>query len=445
MALSALWSFHPRDEAYWKGALARAKTPREKAVLWQMVGLSYDEVAAMEEIRRLDLRSDLLALLLVRAVNKAELVEPAKLMAQSAALVKVVDGVANADDSSAPYLWDLVAGHLHGLRGEGAEAVRFLDRAAQRAPKTEVVQRQLRASRLLARVRSDGADEDFLGKELPWLQAQKTGRSQTLMRWSRARLAEGYKRKGDRLTALCFVDENDPLYADAAGLDRMIAFLRKPPKSPFDRAVSALYPYPVDSLVEEKGLIALYGGEVDRAAAILDQVKTEPLNADPFQMRLNDCHDCDQSQDGRKVYTKSQAVRRASDLLKDASAHPKKAAQHYFEVANALYNFTYYGNSRVMYVTADGHFAKSQPTYDCTHAEAYYGKAFEAAKDRELKAHAAFGAAKCELGNFYNDPKHTGDFKAGKWFHTLAESLADTKYYGEVLDECGYFRSFAGR
>jgi hypothetical protein len=444
MALSALWSFHPRQEDDWKGALAHGKTPREKAVLWQMVGLAFDEVPAMEEIHKLDPRSDLLPLLLVRATNKAEMVEPAKVIGQTAPLVTLVDAIADAGDSSSPYLWDLVAGHLHGLRGEAA-ATRFLDRASQRAPKTEAVQRQLRASRFLARIRSDRADEAFLGQELPWLQTQKAARSQTLLRWSRARLAEVYKKKGDRLTSLCFADENDPLYADTKGLDRMIAFLRKAPRTPFDRAVAGLYPYPVDSLVEDQGLIAVYGGDVERAAAILDKVKTEPLNADPFTMRLNDCHDCDQSQEGRKVYTKAQAVRRASDLLRDATTHPETAAQHYLEVANALYNVTYYGNSRVMYVTADGHFAKTPPTYDCSHAEAYYGRAFEAAKDRELKARAAFGGAKCELGNFYNDPRHSGDFKAGKWFHALKQSLADTKYYREVLNECGYFRTFAER
>ncbi|MGC5209819.1 hypothetical protein, partial [Escherichia coli] len=44
----------------------------EKTVLWQLLGIYADGLAAIDQIVALDPKSDLLPLLLVREVNKAE-------------------------------------------------------------------------------------------------------------------------------------------------------------------------------------------------------------------------------------------------------------------------------------------------------------------------------------------------------------------------------------
>jgi hypothetical protein len=53
-------------------------------------------------------------------------------------------------------------------------------------------------------------------------------------------------------------------------------------------------------------------------------------------------------------------------------------------------------------------------------------------------------AAKCEQNKFFiNRPlDYRGDFRAGTHFGTLRDQYARTKYYREIINECGYFRTF---
>ncbi len=72
MKVSSFLSFHPQEEADWNGSLQLAKNNREKAALWHLLGIYADPLRAMKQIYALDTKSDLLDLLLVRAVNMAE-------------------------------------------------------------------------------------------------------------------------------------------------------------------------------------------------------------------------------------------------------------------------------------------------------------------------------------------------------------------------------------
>ena len=68
----------------------------------------------------------------------------------------------------------------------------------------------------------------------------------------------------------------------------------------------------------------------------------------------------------------------------------------------------------------------------------------ELSHDRELKAKAAFMAAKCELNASYDtDGRSRSDFRR-QWFRVLRDNFSDTRYYQEILRECGYFRAFVG-
>jgi hypothetical protein len=84
-------------------------------------------------------------------------------------------------------------------------------------------------------------------------------------------------------------------------------------------------------------------------------------------------------------------------------------------------------------------------------AERYYKKVYDAAGSRELKAQAAWLAAKAELGTliYKEQNAHPNDFvDAGKmipktWF-SIFKRFSNTKYYKEVLAECGRFRNWVG-
>jgi catechol-2,3-dioxygenase len=104
-----------------------------------------------------------------------------------------------------------------------------------------------------------------------------------------------------------------------------------------------------------------------------------------------------------------------------------------------MYNVTHSGNARV--VMEGSH----QATRDTHAAEHWYKRAFELSTNRELRAKAAFMAAKAELGliymNNFDDSAKAVDPIAKTWF-PIVKSFANTKYYQEALKECGYFRDW---
>ena len=70
---TAHYSFKPQNEKDWQQTLALCKVDEEKCTLWQMLGIFYnDEQRSMEEIIKLNPKSDKCDLLLCRAVNKFE-------------------------------------------------------------------------------------------------------------------------------------------------------------------------------------------------------------------------------------------------------------------------------------------------------------------------------------------------------------------------------------
>jgi hypothetical protein len=74
----------------------------------------------------------------------------------------------------------------------------------------------------------------------------------------------------------------------------------------------------------------------------------------------------------------------------------------------------------------------------------YYVKAMNLSGSKEFKAKCAFMAAKCEQNAFFVQQEQSSDidFRAGNYFKMLKENFSTTKYYKEVIKECGYFRTY---
>jgi hypothetical protein len=74
----------------------------------------------------------------------------------------------------------------------------------------------------------------------------------------------------------------------------------------------------------------------------------------------------------------------------------------------------------------------------------YYTMALGAATTDEQKAKCTYMLAKCERNEWYNKTNGDAktDFIAFKNFAELKKYSA-TKYYQEVIKECGYFRTYA--
>ena len=466
MRVAAAWSFHPQEEADWHQCLAAAKTVHEKVVLWCLLGLRTDSLNPLKEIYALEPDSDLLPLLIVREVNWAELemnvagdqnldvsewTNLGKPQSRGE-LLTFIETASAKGGMAKPWLWMLAAGHLRAMSGESDLANHWLDLAAKQAPDDPAIRRQIRTSRMYATLQSmkqvtDG-DEPALARELAWVKDGQGNRTAAFFDWARRRLSVLFRKKGDMVRALCLHDvSEDPFYTDSANIDRLQAFLDKPEKSAFDAFLATLYvPAQRGDLAEVKALNALYAGDYELAAKLFSPLKTSELNADPFEMHVHDNHDRDAAA-AHEVYTKTRFALRLARLIRDAEKGGPEAAQCYFQAGNALYNISWFGNSRVMYQTDPDHFRRRPRTVEGGPAATFYEKAMALATAPELKARACFMLSKCELNSYYiRDPhKKAGDFIAGKYFHLLSDSYGDTKYYREVIQECGYFKTFLSK
>jgi hypothetical protein len=96
---------------------------------------------------------------------------------------------------------------------------------------------------------------------------------------------------------------------------------------------------------------------------------------------------------------------------------------------------TYYGNARSVFSGS-----RDIPR-DTALAERYYKRAYDLSKQRELKAKAAFMAAKCELAARL-EKEGTPDGMLpmpGRWFNEL-QGFRDTAFHQEALAECGQYQ-----
>ena len=60
------------EDGDWNETLSMAKDAHEREVLWQLLGIYADGMAAIDKIYAMNPKSALLPLLLVREVNKAD-------------------------------------------------------------------------------------------------------------------------------------------------------------------------------------------------------------------------------------------------------------------------------------------------------------------------------------------------------------------------------------
>jgi hypothetical protein len=457
---SAQFSFHPMEDQDWKETLALAHNTHEREVLWQLLGIYADGVAAIDEIYKMNPKSKLLPYLLVREVNRADRawtgnqdrfingVGPGNGPRPEAVVVGIsrvatIRAIADAGKADKPYLWRLAAGHLLTMTGDSRTAEKYLDLAEKSIPNDSDIRAQLRLSRLFARVRAiqtiDKAVEPYLAQEHEWLKSVSTSKARNLHTWTLKHLSEVYLKDGDSVRALMLTDSPEAQnYQSVSGVDGILAFVRTP-SNEFDRFLVSNYPYSVEDLQELRALNILYAGNLADAVEafkLAEGPSRQLLNADPFTSRIRDCHDCDAAIPHTE-YTKRAFAERMLALSRTAQGHGEGAAAASFELANGFYNMSYFGNGRVIYRTRNDNFHPYGPVTTAMElAEKYYVQASTLSSSKELKAKAVFMAAKTEQNLFKQRPE--------KYFGMLKDSYADTMYYQEIIRECVRFKSYLG-
>jgi hypothetical protein len=487
------YSFHPKSEADWTKSLAMAKNNNEKAALWAIHGFYKDEKQAIAKIYELDSKSEHLNYLLTRLVNKMEeninssfqqkAGENLPMKPQSIAENKaeneakldktafdLLTKIAAAGNTEKPYMWDLALGYLQTLKSDYANADKNFDKAAKTLPKTQLAGYQLRLLRFINNLskidkltdkneKTILADLNWLYQELPTNYKGSEFRYQNAAQWSKNYLAVLYKAKGNPVMAELFGSSRydywnyqSSFYDNEKDLLDMKTFLTKSNKTEIEKIGAGIYHLKLKDINNFQAVQATYKNKIPEAIAFLqqaDSVQYYTFLGNPFNGGIKDCHDCDHAAYQKKKYTQMEFLTTIKSM-QDKVAQKEDVYTNSLLLGNAFYNITYFGNGRTFYEISIS--TDNSGTYSCDIAKMYYKKAFDAATTKEQKAKCVYMMAKCDRNDFYNTTyKNVSwwerkddqiDFIAWEGFKALKKEYSDTKYYQDVIAECGYFNTY---
>lgn len=483
----AHYSFHPQEQKDWQGTLALCRNANEKATLWQMLGIFYsDPQRAIKEIYALDPRSESLNLLLSRAVNQSEQrfasfqvprtpsfdgMPPASDTANKT-LLPLVTRIADAGNTNKPWVWQLAAGYLNMLDKHYPIATSYYKKAESSVPKDRLPQAQFRLLKILNTVAAastiDARLEQQLLHDLNWLDGAQTDpsfRNNDAFAWVKKAMAAKYRRAGEKVKAECLFSQPS-FYTSNDNVEALKTFLAKPNKTPYEDFIASLSNTKSTDIFEYQAVQYCMNDRIDEAIAALKNAEPgkaqTTLPGNPFNARINDCHDCDHTAPQKVKYSRTDFLKKLKEL-KDKITAGQDVYTNAILFANAQYNITHYGNARVFYECLIYGSDQSEPwsidsvfrapLTSMATAVKYYTLALNAAQTDEQRAKVQYLLAKCQRNEWYNhtvyasetnrfnDNDHRPDFTAWAGFKALSQ-YPKTKYYTEVLKECGYFSTF---
>ena len=490
MRVVAAYCFHPQEQFDWNQSLAMAKTNEEKVALWAVQGYYGNEEKAIKKIAELQPESEHLDYLLTRLINKQEgkinkdfskstVLENKKIVKDSInpSALNLVVQIAESNKTAKPYLWNMAAAYLETLNGNFAQADNYFTNAERKMPKTELAINQLRLLRFVNNLsKMDNVNtnnESIILKDLYWLYSelpktkQEVFRYQNASSWSRSYLSALYKFKKNNVMAELFVRDNN-FYDDESNLQAMKAFLSKSNPSAIEKIGLAIYDVKLNDINDYQAVKAAFANKITQAIAFMQKAESTQnivFSGNPFNGNIKDCHDCEHAAFQKKKYSQLDFLNTIK-TMQDNLVKGEDVYANALLLGNAFYNITHFGNARLFYET--NIIGSGASPYDfkdktrimitnCSLAKMYYQKALEASNTNEQKAKCHYLLAKCERNEYYNnqyDPSKGGwenqyalesspiHFLAWNGFKELKNKYSNTKYYQEVINECGYFRTY---
>jgi hypothetical protein len=487
MRIVSAYCFHPQDQKDWKQSLSMAKTDDDKAALWAIQGYYNDEEKAIAEIYKIEPKNQHLDFLLTRLVNNEEnkidqsfkdktVLENKKRTKDSIhkSAIDLVTKIAQSDKTSKPYLWNVAAGYLETLDGNFKQADKNFDKAEKKMPKTPLAINQVRLLRFVNNLSKidqlNPENEKTILADLSWLYFElpkkpiENFRYENAAQWSKNYLAALYRSQKNIVMTEIFNHESS-FYDNEKQLLAMKDFLSKENKTEIEKIGSSIYEIKLADINYFQGVKATFENKIPEAIAFMkqsDKLQNTVFYGNPFLGNIKDCHDCDHQAPQKKKYTMIDFL----TIIKKMQDNVAKQVDVYNNnllLGNAFYNITHFGNGRVFY---EGNIAGSGSAPDffrdpirymitnCSLAKAYYEKAFLATKNIEQKAKTQYMIAKCERNDYYNKKYYSlnlstwdirddkTNFIAWQGFKILKANYSKTKYYKEIINECGYFKTY---
>jgi hypothetical protein len=275
-------------------------------------------------------------------------------------------------------------------------------------------------------------------------------------------LAKKYGQQKLLVKSECYVSKPE-FYTQDKNVIELETFLLKKNKTPYKELCKNLYQNTLDDLYEFQAIKMAFADKIDEAISLMEksgEKAKKGLLGNPFNGRINDCHDCDHEQYKGVPYTKLTLLQKMKEMKANILAG-KDIYNNSMLLGNAFYNISHYGNARLLYegaILGEAHYSPEAIDsvfrsflIDMKISTTYYLKALSTATNREQRAKCYYLLAKCERNEWYNitlfnkNDYYFGeamvDIRSIDNFDSLRQ-YSDTRYYQDVLKECGYFRTY---
>lgn len=406
--------------------------------------------------------------------------------------LKWINSVADDKRTSNPYIWKSTAAYFNSFAGDYQKSANQLQEAFQLA-QNEAQKVQIRSLRLLNNMLSvnemNTAGEGKLIEDVNWLFYDEanvnyytlTTRVYYLQTFAKKYISALYKEENNKLMAELAYPVTG-FFKDQKQSEAMEQLLLGKTKTAWQELFVGIYPYKLADIYESRGIYLFYEDKIDEAIAEVEKIppferqgynsrtkryetitvdyKTQELLGNPFNGKIKDCNDCDHQAKQSVKYSQLSFLKKVKEM-QEKIANGEDVYNNALLIGNAFYNASYFGNARAFYynsiINEYGNNISNehaQMLYGMNNVKKYYAMAQKAAETNEQKAKIAYMSAKVERNEFYtvnyfNQPYFYpyGDFVSfQKWkgFVDLKENYSDTKYYQEVINECGYFRKYLG-
>ncbi|RYY39495.1 MAG: hypothetical protein EOO08_09280 [Chitinophagaceae bacterium] len=528
--LGFLWSSNNADSSLRERYAAQARTPKEKAALIGLFGMYGETPATgvLEQVYALDKQSPLLPLLASREISKLEeqylspmighqlwqeaptamerkaQLESGKLRA--AALAHILERFAADANVEQRAFYAAGAAYLY-LLDEQWNASRTQLAAAEQLQPSAAQQDQLKMLRLLLAAneprRLTAREEDALLPATEWLisRARTDDEYRPFLRdFFSELLHTRYVAQGDTVRANLAIGVGDLHFLSggsnawwngngttylherltAAQTEKLYALLNAP-ATPWERFMATHASINRNTVVETIGTGHLREGNYAKAIEWLERADSlepmqgtvydadwndKPVNVDPFHDYLNDWQ-----RYGKRLpqpYTKLTFARKMQELHQKAlvSAATEDIAKANYELANAYYNMSQYGNAWMAVSWSRGSSdwneggyktAWEKDFFEVNRARKHYAEALRWSKNREFKAACHFMMAKCAQKQIPRpswSSRHTYEemerretafqkkFRNNALFPAFVKEYGSTKFYQYTYKRCSYLRDF---
>lgn len=501
--MSAYRSFSIRTDEEWQECLRLCDSDAERAMLYA-IRAANPKSRALEEIEaiyRLDPANPQLEVLLVQEVKKversllglkwnnrrAENKRYHKLPEKGVedyviSLQAFARQVREERKVERPELWRIAEGYLEFLAGD-FYAAEMTYRQAAREVDDEGLEEQLNAFRLallIAKFETPTPETEELAYEI--IQENELYKKfKSFPDYLRDKLTWMYEQRGNRAKAFLCQKSLADLKPNPTSemVDELLAVALKGNATNFEHLLLA--GISDADLLDLKAVMLMSEGQMEAAFEVYKRIPATEWDKygafNPFRENFKDKVHLEGQRDSlmlASTLNRGQLIQALLDLEFQAKGDIEQAPRHYYRLGMAYYNMSYFGyewrsmdffrsGSTWSNLNRNRRGIFNHPLYpignkeniDVSRALFFFEKARLLANTDELKARAAFQAARCEQKLFFasdqyqpepccnNIPRLPDEYLVN--FSRLKEEYAETEFYERIIQECKYFEAYVAR